>query len=208
MVSTGKDSIAMLHKVLTEYGIDKDRISFVYMYFYPKGVLSYRDKYIAHLEKKYGIDIIYSPHYETWMMDKTYPKVSFKDNRDFLLKRFNADWYFYGWWKGEGLATNILLKHSINGIPQQFSSDGKKYNDPQCHLYPFHNMNENDVWDYIDEHNLDLSPEYQYGFRDIAIFRGETAKWLHDVYPEDFKRACDVDKRLKQEYFKVTYEQD
>lgn len=206
MVSTGKDSIAMLHIILNDFKIDKSRITFIYMYFYPKGVLTYRDKYISFLEKKYGIEILYSPHYETWMINSERPKITFSENREFLLKRFNADWYFYGWWKGEGLATNIMLKHSVNGIPAQYSCDGKRYRDPQNHLYPLFNMNEGDVWDYIKNNNLILSPEYDYGFRDIAIFRAETAKWLKNVFPEDYERACRHDKMIEIEYFKVTNE--
>lgn len=204
MLSTGRDSVVMLDLVLKN--IDPDRIDIVYLWFYPKGILTYRDRYLERLSKKYQKEIFYEPHFEAWMVNKKFPKVKYSVQRDYLMEKYNCDWCFYGWRKGESFQRNIILSHTDEGIPKSHDPDGKKYNDPQTQLYPLWNMNEKDVIRYAIENDLELSPEYDYHFRDVNIFNGLSVQWLHDVYPDDYKRMARKYPQIELEYEKVTHE--
>jgi 3'-phosphoadenosine 5'-phosphosulfate sulfotransferase (PAPS reductase)/FAD synthetase len=204
MLSTGRDSVVMLDMVMN--CIDKDRVTVVYQWIYPKGVLTYRDNYIKSLEQKYGIEILYEPHFEMYLVNKKAPKMKFADNRDYLMKKHSCDWCFYGWRRGESMQRHIILSHTDKGVPISHDPKGKKWNDPQKQIYPLWNMGKKEVVQYVVENEIELTPEYDYGFRDINIFNDLSVQWLHDIFPEDFKRLCKYDDKVEKTYYQLTSE--
>lgn len=204
MLSTGRDSVVMLDKVMSSMG--KEKVTVIYQWFYPKGVLTYRDNYIKKLEEKYGIEVLYEPHFELHLVNDKAPKMKFADNRDYLMRKHGCDWCFYGWRKGESMQRNIILSHTDKGIPKSHDENGKKYNDPQTQIYPLWNMGKKEVMEHVIEYDIVLTPEYDYGFRDINIFNDLSVQWLHDVYPTDFNRLCAYDNKVAIVYEKLTKE--
>ena len=205
MLSTGRDSVCMTDILCKNY--DKSKMVFVYLWFYPEGCLSYRDEYIKSIEEKYGIEVKYHPHFECYQINKKAPKLSFSAQRDWLMKKYNCTRTAYGWRKGESFQRNIILKHAPGGVPLDkpinAQSDDEQYKDPQSHIYPLWNINESELERYVIENKIELSIEYQYGLRDINIYSGVYAKFLHDVFPKDFEMSCKYHPQLKREYHRV-----
>lgn len=207
MLSTGRDSVIMTDILCRYY--DKSKLIFVYLWLYPKGVLNYRDEYINSIEEKYSIIINYEPHFELWMIKKQMPKISFSEQRDFLMKKYNCSRVCYGWRKNESFQRNIILSHAPNGIPidKKINSDFKEdeYKDPKSHIYPIGNFNKKMIDKYVIKEKIELSPEYKHDLRDINFFNGIYSKWLHDTYPNDFLKASKYDNNILKEYNRIVF---
>lgn len=174
MFSTGKDSLAMLD-LAAQYM--PGRFTCIHQYFYPE--LSYRDKFISLIEKRYGVEIHREPHPEMrYLLQKEgvqVSKLSFVQDEDRLRDKYGIAWIMYGYKKADSLFRRGMLKHLEYGI------DEKSHRS-----FPLGEWSENQVMQYLKTKKIPLPIEYQHGYRDINIFSGAAVIWLYNNFREDY----------------------
>ena len=180
-VSRGRDAATMAHIMLQV--VPKDRLEFVNLWYYPN--LEYQQKQLVAWEKFFGIQIHRHPAEEVAAIVGGKQQLRFGDVREWIRDKYAAEWVAYGYRMDESLARRALLKPHPDGIHYA-----------QKTLYPLRQFNQKTVIAYCAKWKIPLAPEYRFGYRDISIFDGETARWLRDAYPADFERACAFDPLL------------
>lgn len=180
-VSRGRDAATMAHVLLAT--VPRERLIFVNLWYYPD--LAYQQAQLAAWEVFCGIEIHRHPAEEVEAIHGGKQALSFGDVREWIRDKYGAEWVAYGYRMDESLARRALLKPHLDGIHYA-----------QKTVYPLRQFNHALVLAYVKRHRIPLAPEYAYGFRDISIFDGDSARWLRDTYPDDFERACAWDPNL------------
>ena len=93
------------------------------------------------------------------------------DIESFIRNKFNIKWLAYGYRKTDSLERRGILKNVINGIDEKYNK-----------LYPITDWSAKDVMKYIKNEKLLLPIDYNYGFRDINIFKGRSLVWLYNNF--------------------------
>jgi phosphoadenosine phosphosulfate reductase len=94
---------------------------------------------------------------------------------NYFRKLFNISYIAYGYKKVDSLSRRGIIWHG-NGIDER----NKK-------IYPVADFTEKDIFYYIKKNKLKLSPEYQYGFRDInTFFKKDCLMWLRNTFYNDY----------------------
>lgn len=168
--STGKDSVVMLnlfHKYM------QGRFKAIYLYIY-KG-LKIRENVLKYYEKQYKIKIDQYPQFDVSYMKRT-KKLKQADIETFIRNKYNIQYLAYGYRKNESLERRGILKYVKNGIDEKYNK-----------LYPVADWSEKDIFKYIKLNKLVLPIDYNYGFRDINIFKGNSLLWLYNNFREDYE---------------------
>jgi len=188
MVSRGRDSLCMVQTML-DY-VPRERMTFLHLRTYQ--TLDLVNSHLGRIESRFGIHLEIQPSRQAAKM-KTGKPGDFSKERNHWREYYNADLVAYGFRADESVSRAVIMRQWPDGI-----------NRKSLECYPLKRWNRAVVAQYAKSKRLPLADEYNYGYRDIDIFTGEGAVWLHDVHPEDFKRACLEDPNLEGEYVRAT----
>lgn len=182
-ISLGRDSAVMLHMMASL--IDFKKHSFFHWTPY-KEILPYHLRYIKIIEKKYDIKINVYQRPESLKINQT-------EFREAYLKDNSCDLMIMGCRMDESLQRRGMLKHIETGI------------DEKTHIaYPLRSMTQKQIKAYVKSNRLILQPEYSFGIRDMADFRGGRA-WVlrHCISEEDYQCAIKQDMNVEIDYVRV-----
>lgn len=181
--SLGRDSAVMLHMMASL--IDFKNHSFFHWTPY-KIVLPYHLRYIKIIEKKYKIKINIYQRPESL-------KVSQTEFREAYLAENKCDLMVMGCRMDESLQRRGMLKHIESGV------------DSKTHIaYPLRSMTQKKIKAYVSTNRLILQPEYSFGIRDMADFRGGRS-WVlrHCISEEDYQCAIKQDVNVEIDYVRI-----
>lgn len=200
MFSTGKDSIVTLD-LCVKY---LKKVVAVYLYFV-KGI-SFREKILNHYRNRYGIEILQFPYPDvTRIINKgmylqgkrKVANLGQSDTVTYIRKQTGIEYVAFGYRINESLQRRaIVKKFSEDGIDRKFRK-----------IYPIWDYSAKDCFNYITREKLILPIEYQYGFRDISFFSGESLIWLYQTFPEDYEKVKRtypfIDAELERAYERI-----
>ena len=196
--SCGKDSIVALdlcHNYL-------NRVSVFFMYLVAG--LSFQERYLAYIERKYQLSITRVPHWQLSRMIKyaTYMPapltqvslVTPKDMDFYCRKQSGMEWIVSGEKMCDSIPRHAMLKKSG-------AIDLKRKR-----FFPLINMNDAGVFNYLKVHGIMLPPDY-------GMFRGSFGRlWAPELgaikskFPNDYKKILEVfpyaEAAIKREEFK------
>ena len=177
--STGKDSVCTLD-LISKY-LEKEKYDIVHFYYYKN--LSIREKVLQFYERKIGKQIIRLPHPErAWFFKRMGVKdvktrVVINDTEAYLKKQYKCQYVAYGHRLAENLTRRAMLKHVKDGVDRKTER-----------VYPVLFFKKAHVLGYIEKNRLLLPIDYEYGWHDINVFKGEPLLWLYNNFREDYGR--------------------
>lgn len=178
--STGKDSIVLLD-ICYKY---IRRVEVIFLYLIPN--LIYKNKLLNLYEKRYNIKIHQFPQYDISKILKIHSLnndnikvIKQRDIENYCRNEFNIEYCAYGYKLVDSVFRGGILndKNCINGINQR-----------EKRIYPLMRWNNKDIMLYIKNNKLPLSFEYDYGFRDINIFKGASLEFIRRKSPLDYQK--------------------
>lgn len=179
-ISGGKDSAATLD-LCHRAGI---KCTGYFMYMVPG--LRYQNEYLDQIKDLYGIEIRQYPHPDRSLYFKygrycvaqpDMPKLIFRDVWDKARLDTGLQWIATGEKKNDSLERRAQLVSW--GAVQPARRRG----------FPLADWSHKEVFSYIDEHHIPLSPEYAYGKSINSIVEGRALAFLADHYPDDLDRV-------------------
>lgn len=182
-VSTGKDSTA-LGELLHQHGFE---ICAYYLYFVPD--VSFRERYLAYLERRWGIEILRLPHPDLGLLlqdgfycepQPDFPKVTFPELYAAVRERFGVDWIV----NGEKKVDSPHRRMMIGNIGYPYVSE------PRRVAFPLADWKEGNVFAYLKMRGIPVGPDYAlfgYGWGGMVSNPYE-ARVISERYPEDFER--------------------
>lgn len=181
-LSCGKDSAVMLD-IASKY-LDLKKHAFFYLTFYSE-VLPYKRRYLANLERKYGISIA---------IHENPVKCGMKQAALFrkIMEQDGSQLIGIGYKIYDSLQRRAILKGSEdNGLALNFPF-----------FAPLRDWKDSQVRAYAKSHKLTLSPEYSFGAkREFDEFCGMRAVVLrHMISEEDYQCAIRQDPRVEVDY--------
>lgn len=186
-VSGGKDSVAVLD-VVREVGFP--RVAAYFMYIVPG--LSFQERYLEYLERRYDIEIIRLPH---WMLSTFYRYASYRPDTNVSLdcpvikagdidaevrERTGIKWIVDGQRIDESLERRGMIK-PCRGIDLK-----------RRRAFPIAYWSTKTVLAYLKARNIPLAPEYRYHGRSFGSFRIEDLGGIRHHFPEDYQRILKV----------------
>lgn len=180
--STGKDSVVTLD-LISKFVKD---FKIVYLYYYKN--LEIREKVLRFYEKRYKKKIIRLPHPERIWFFKRMRKdvgktnVVINDVEPYLKQKYNVSFFAWGHRIAESLTRRAMLSRFKNGIDLKTGR-----------VYPVIHFKKKHILEYIKQNRLLLPIDYEYGFSDVNIFRGDVLIWLYNNFRNDYNR-------IKQEF--------
>jgi phosphoadenosine phosphosulfate reductase len=178
--SGGKDSICTLDLCVKHF---KKVVPF-FMYQVPG--LSFQENLIRYYERKYGLEMLRVPHFETSEFlryglyrepDYNVPVISTKDLYDHVRQKTGIYWIA----GGERIADSIVRRAMIKNSGSISEKRGR--------FYPIAYWTKKDVMTYMRIKRLPLgadSKRFGCSFRDLS---GKSLTLLKDHFPEDFERV-------------------
>lgn len=178
--SGGKDSICTLDLCVKYF----TKVVPFFMYQVPG--LSFQESLIKYYEKKYGLEILRVPHFETSEFlryglyrepDYNVPIISTKDLYDYLRQKTGIYWIA----GGERIADSIVRRAMLKNCGSIDEKRGR--------FFPIAYWNKSDVMTYMKVKRLPLgtdSKRFGYSFRDLS---GKSLKILKDHFPKDLERV-------------------
>ena len=180
---SGKDSLV----VLDQLSLAGFKIVGYHLYVVPG--LSFRERYLLGLERRYKISIIRWPHPDLAHLMRqgvyrhplpNFPALSFNEVFDALRWEVGVEW----------IATGEKMVDSLQrrGMMKRHAPDYLEKN--RRVAWPIADWNDRQVRAYLRQRRLPLPPEYG------AVGRGwggsplerEGLRWLHERHPQDFRR--------------------
>ena len=185
--STGKDSVVILdlcHKFIKN-------IKVVSLYIVPD--LEYKNKLLSIYEKKYKLNIHQFPLPD---INNIFIKYSMKKGRklkqidieNYIREKFDINYVVYGY-----KMVDSVNRAGIMNAPYVKDGIDTKNN----RLFPLARWSQKEVLYYIKQNKLFLSPEYDYGFRDINEFTKESLNFIKEKFHRDYKKIIDFYPFLK-----------
>lgn len=180
--SGGKDSVVVMDLC---YKYFKNVYPF-FMYIVPG--LRFQERMLQWYERRYGVEIIRIPHFETSnfykygsfrLSDWRVPIIKVNDVYDYVRDITGVKWIAAGERAADSIVRGAMIKHasSVEVLRGRF--------------YPIAWWKKKDVLDYIRYHKLYLSPEQVqlgFSFRSLA---GKELSVIKERYPEDYERILD-----------------
>ena len=178
--SGGKDSCVTLDICARFF----DRVVPFFMYQIPG--MSFQEKTLRIYEKRYGLDIIRIPHFETsnFLRYGTYrtpdydvPIVSMNDVYAYLREKTGIWWICAGERIADSTVRRAMIKHS--------GSDDEK----RGRFFPLAYWNERDVMEYLRVKRLYVGEESKklgFSFADIS---GKTLLMVKRYWPNDYEKV-------------------
>lgn len=189
MVSRGRDSLCMI-RVLLDH-VPRDRLVFLHLRTYQ--TVEYINAHLARLEAFFGIKIEVQPSRQARKIAGG-KLGAFAKERDDWRKHYGCDLVAYGFRSDESVSRAVIMREAPEGIHPKSA---------EC--YPLKRFNRSVVAKFAQTHRLPLAVEYEHGARDVSEqFVGELAVWLHDTFPDDFRRACAEDPWLEAEFVRAS----
>lgn len=181
-ISCGKDSAVMLD-IASKY-LDLKKHAFFYMTFYSE-VLPFKRKYIASIERKYGITVNIHENPARFGMKQSdlFRKVMEQDGSQLI----GIGYKIY-----DSLQRRAILKGSEeNGLALNFPF-----------FAPLRDWKNSQVMAYAKSRKLNLSPEYSFGCHgELDEFCGMRSVILrHMISEEDYQCAIRQDPRVEVDY--------
>ena len=181
--STGRDSAVMLDMCVKYI----KRLHVVFLYFV-RG-LEFKERYIKAIEKRYGITVDQYPLPQAlnYVTGKRY---RMSDIETQMREKYNVSYIALGYRKDESVYRRIMLNATDNGIDRKTKK-----------LYPLMDFNRSTIDQYVRRERIILSPEYNFGFRNIDVPRKGELEWIKNNYPDDFKRIIQTFPMMEAELY-------
>ena len=189
-VSGGKDSIVTLDLCVKYF----KKVEGYFLYFVEG--LSFQDKYLGYLERRYGMAFHRLPHWRLSTMLKqavyrphtisalSVPKISVKDIEFSLSGLTGIDWFATGQKSLDSIDRNAMLKR-CDGVDEKSKR-----------IYPLTCWNNANVFNYLKLKKIPLPPDYtMFAFNKNASYgemSGLCLKVIKDTYPEDYGKILTV----------------
>lgn len=181
-VSGGKDSVAVL-ELLHRHGI---RVSGYFCYIV-RG-LSFQQRYIDYLRRRYDMEIVEWPHPDLGLYYRSgrycaqtpdMPQLTFRELVDGARARFGVHWLATGEKKLDSLQRRGML--SAWGAIQV----GRQ------RAFPLSEWNGRDVFAYLKHTGVQLAPDYgMFGHSLRSPTESFDLTAIKAAYPEDYERIC------------------
>ena len=148
--------------------------------------LSFQERTIQHYEKRYGIEVLRIPHFETSVFlrygtyrtaDMSVPVLSVTDVYDWLRQRTGIYWIAAGERSADSIVRAAMIKHSG-------SIDAKR-----GRFFPIAWWTKNDVLEYIRVKKLYLGTDYKAFGHSFRSLDGESLSILKAKYPNDYEKV-------------------
>ena len=183
-VSLGRDCACMLH-IMSQLTDMKKHAYFTWS-FYPK-LLPYQARYVAMLEKRYGINI--EIHLN--------PQLTKTKQMDFVvdfMDKHQCSLALFGYRMDESLQRRGMLKKFADGIDYQ-----RKW------AYPMRSFTRKTIRGYVNTNKIPLVPEYNAGMtHDCQEHRGLRSVILrHFISEEDYQAAISMDPNVEIDYVRA-----
>ena len=193
MFSAGADSIITLDLCC------KYAKKVVALHLYWAKDLSFHERIIKHYEKRYNIECIRKLHPDVviWLNNRLkakIPQYKFKDVIQSVKEQVDVDWIAYGYRKSESLQRLSMIT-SCKGI-----------NEKNKIIYPIGYWSKNTCRKYIKKYKLPLPINYEYGFRDIGIFKGKPLLFIYNNFPKDYEKIKKTIPFIDEELYKAQQE--
>jgi phosphoadenosine phosphosulfate reductase len=184
-VSGGKDSVACLSVCIDAFGAAN--VFPFFMYICPD--LSFQTKYLAYLERLFGISIVRLPH---WLLSQLYrggsfrhqtrksqatPRLTIRDIESHVRKLSGFEWVADGSKAIDSLERNAMIRN-VKGI-----------SGPRRKLWPLAYWSHEQVYAYLKQRGIALAPDYS-----GLTKRSFGGLWMRDLffvrerYPEDWEK--------------------
>lgn len=183
-VSLGRDCACMLH--IMSRLTDMSKHAYFTWSHYPK-MLPYQARYVAMLERRYGINI--EVHLNP-ILTKTKQMPFVVD----FMERNNCSLALFGYRMDESLQRRGMLKKFTDGIDYV-----RKW------AYPMRSFTRKTIRGYVNSNKIPLSPEYNAGFNhDFPEHRGMASMILrHFISEEDYQAAVAQDPNIEIDYVRA-----
>lgn len=183
-VSLGRDCACMLD--IMSHLTDMKKHAYFTWSFYPK-LLPYQARYVAMLEKRYGINI--EIHLN--------PQLTKTKQMDFVvdfMDKHQCSLALFGYRMDESLQRRGMLKKFTDGIDYQ-----RKW------AYPMRSFTRKTIRGYVKSNRIPLNPEYNFGVEhDYQEHRGDRAFMLrHFISEEDYQAAISMDPNVEIDYVRA-----
>lgn len=184
-VSCGRDSAVMVD-LMSRILPDISQHRFFFWSYYPK-VLPYKARYLAVLEKRYGISI------DVHLDPQRYKGKQANFVREYLEKN-GCSLALFGYHMDDSLQRRGMLKALSDGIDY-----ARKW------AYPLRSFTKRTVRGYVNSRHVPLSLEYQLGLKhDFHEHRGPAAHFLrHYVGEEDYRLAVEQEPAVEIDYVRT-----
>lgn len=183
--SCGKDSIAALDLCAERF----DRIEAYFMYLVPG--LGFQERYLAYIERRYGITILRVPHFGLAQMLRgasyrphgdlsslgthACPVLKPLDVWEYVRAHFGIDWIA----TGEKLIDSIERRASLpkNGVHIE-----------RRICYPVLDWTNKHVWSYVRQRKIQLPPDYRLFGRSFGRLFPKELIGIRDNFPDDYEK--------------------
>lgn len=185
-VSCGKDSLAVLELCSKHFS----RIAAYFMYQIPG--MSFQERYLGFLERRYKVQIIRLPH---WTLGKRFqsaayrpqtslslacPAIKAPDVREHVRRQTGIDWFA----TGEKICDSMDRRKWLQGM--------KGINRPARLLYPIWNWSDAATYGYLKRNAIPLPPDYRLFGQSFGHFRAPILRAIRDEFPNDFAKIKNV----------------
>jgi len=189
-VSGGKDSVCVLDLCHKHF----KRVEGYFMYFIKD--LSFQNRYLAFLEKRYGIELLRMPHWGLmqsmkagtmrFLTDRTLnlPKVTITDGENLARKHFGLEWVVTG-------------EMMVDSLPRRgMLSANKGLSEKRRRAYPIAHWSTAAVYNYLKREKVPLAPDYKMfksgkaheRARSFMMGDANVFKVIRDTLPDDWAK--------------------
>lgn len=194
-ISCGRDSAVVLDLCVEHFGAANVRPYF--MYHVPD--ISFQQRYLAHVERRYGISVFQFPH---WALARIFRGTAFRHptRSSTSLRRMrlcHSDAYVRENLVVEWIASGEKSRDSIERNAQISPCNG--ISEKRHRFWPLATWSDADVSAYAARHHMVQPPDYRLkppsGMRENSF---STLLWASELipiaehYPEDFERICSL----------------
>ena len=183
---SGKDSLAVLELVRPRF----KRVSGFFQYLVPG--LSFQDRWLDAVERRYGIGIVRLPHFQLSDLLRSAsfrphtrvsvqcPKISIGDVLSEVRTKTGIAWVATGEKKCDSLQRRGMLSRN-GGIDLK-----------NCRCFPLADWTNAGVFNFLRRAGVPLPPDYQMIGRSFDRLSGKQLIAIRDRYPNDYRKIIEV----------------
>lgn len=185
-VSCGKDSTAALALCRSAF----PHVSAFFGYMVPG--LSFQERYLAYLERKFSVSIRRVPHCDLgrWIRSGVYrpitraslkaPVLTSAEWFDWLRAELGAEWIVLGGKAADNVHRNGRL-HRCGGVDER-----------RREVYPVAFWKDRAVLAFLKMQGIALPPDYRFGAESLRLQSAQGLRAIRDQYPADWRKVLEV----------------
>lgn len=180
--STGKDSIVSLDLCARHF----KHVTAFFMHTVPG--LSFQERYIMQMEKRYGLEIVRLPH---WNLSNFFrgthyrpgndlsmdcPEVGIQEVENYVRAKHGVTWFAYGQKKNDSLERRGMIS-ACGGVDVK----GRR-------MYPVGDFSDKAIFAYMRHRRLPMPVDYQLWGHSFGPMEPAKLRGVREHFPEDFKK--------------------